>query len=186
MYLKLFARGWVEWKSSADPMEAIAHATWFIPVLAAIMALGLFSLLFYVIPGLTIIWLAVLVWAIANGFTVSTGIIFGLITLLMIGGNLVDNLLMGTQARKTGASWIAIAVALLAGIVGSIALPPFGGLIAAAAGILIVEWIRKKDLQAGLKSTGGILTGCGLAVVVRFFIGLIMIALWILWVVIVK
>lgn len=167
-------------------MEAIANAPWFIPVLAAVMAVGLISLLFYVIPGLTIIWLAVLVWGIANGFTVSTGIIFGIITLLMIGGNLVDNLLMGTQARKTGASWVAIAVALVAGIAGSILLPPFGGLIAAAAGILIVEWIRKKDFQAGLQSTGGILKGCGLAVVARFFIGLIMIGLWVLWVVIIR
>lgn len=167
-------------------MEAIANAPWFIPVLAAVMAVGLFSLLFYVIPGLTIIWLAVLVWAIANGFTVATGIIFGVITLLMIGGNLVDNLLMGTQARKTGASWVAIAVALAAGVAGSIAFPPFGGLIAAAIGILVVEWIRKKDFQAGLKSTGGILTGCGLSVVVRFIIGLIMIGLWVLWIVIAK
>ena len=150
------------------------------------MAVGLISLLFYVIPGLTIIWLAVLVWGIANGFTVSTGVIFGIITLLMIGGNLVDNLLMGTQARKTGASWIAIVVALVAGIAGSIAFPPFGGLIAAAAGILIVEWIRKKDFQAGLQSTGGILKGCGLAVVARFFIGLVMISLWVLWVVLVR
>ncbi len=163
-------------------MEAIANSGWFVPVLLGVMLLGLFSLLFYIIPGLTIIWLAVLVYAIVDGLTLWSGIIFGAITLLMIGGNIIDNLMMGKEARKSGASWVSIIVALVAGIAGTFILPPFGGLIFAAVGILIVEWIRKKNFKDGLKSTGGILKGCGFAVVARFSIGLIMIALWGVWV----
>lgn len=163
-------------------MENIANSTWFIPVLIAVMAIGQVGLLFYIIPGLTIIWLAILAYGIVNGFTLGSGIIFGVITLLMIGGNLVDNLAMGKEARKTGASWLGIVVALVAGIAGTFLLPPFGGLLFAAVGILIVEWIRKKDFKEGLKSTGGILKGCGFAVIVRFFIGLLMIGLWAIWV----
>ena len=167
-------------------METIANSGWFIPVLIAVMALGLIGLLFYVIPGLTIIWLAILAYGIVNGFNVASGILFGVITLLMLGGNLVDNLTMGKEARKTGASWLGIIVALIAGIAGTFILPPFGGLLFAAVGILVVEWIRKKDFQEGLKSTGGILKGCGVAVVVRFMIGLTMIGLWGIWVWLIK
>ena len=163
-------------------METIANSAWFIPVLIAVMAIGLVGLLFYIIPGLTIIWLAILAYGIVNGFTLASGILFGVITLLMLGGNLVDNLTMGKEARKTGASWLGIVVALVAGIAGTFLLPPFGGLLFAAVGILIVEWIRKKDFKEGLKSTGGILKGCGFAVIVRFFIGLLMIGLWAIWV----
>ena len=163
-------------------MENIANSAWFIPVLIAVMAIGLVGLLFYIIPGLTIIWLAILAYGIVNGFTLASGILFGVITLLMLGGNLVDNLTMGKEARKTGASWLGIVVALVAGIAGTFLLPPFGGLLFAAVGILIVEWIRKKDFKEGLKSTGGILKGCGFAVIVRFFIGLLMIGLWAIWV----
>lgn len=163
-------------------METIANSTWFIPVLIAIMALGLIGLLFYIIPGLTIIWLAILAYGIVTGFNVYSGILFGVITLLMLGGNIIDNLMMGKEARKTGASWLAIAVALVAGIAGTFILPPFGGLLFAAVGILVVEWIRKKDFKEGLKSTGGILKGCGVAVVARFLIGIIMIGLWAIWV----
>lgn len=167
-------------------MEAIGNSSWFIPVLAAIMAVGLFGLFLYIIPGLTIIWIAVLIFGIVKGFTLPTGIIFGVITLLMIGGNIVDNLMMGAEAKKSGASWLSIGVALVAGVAGTLLLPPFGGIVAAAAGILIVEWIRNKDLLAGLRSTGGILKGCGLAVIIRFGIGVLMIALWVLWIVMIR
>ncbi len=164
-------------------MENIANSAWFVPVLAVIMGVGLLGLLFYIIPGLTIIWLAVLVYGIVAGFNVWSGILFGVITLLMLGGNLIDNLFMGAQAKKTGASWLSIIVALVAGIAGTFILPPFGGLIFAAVGILVVEWIRKKDLTEGAKSAGGILKGCGLAVVIRFGIGILMIGLWVVWVI---
>ena len=167
-------------------METVAQSAWFVPVLAVIMAIGLFSLLFYIIPGLTIIWLAVLVYGLVSGFNLASGVLFGVITLLMIGGNLIDNLLMGSEARKTGASWISILVALVAGVAGTFLLPPFGGLLFAAIGILIVEWIRKKNLKDGLKSTGGILKGCGLSVVSRFLIGVVMIGLWGIWVWLIK
>ena len=162
-------------------MEAIANSTWFPIVLGVIMGVGLLGLLLYVIPGLTVIWLAILAYGIVTGFTVRSGILFAVITLLMIGGNLIDNLFMSNEARKTGASWVSIVVALVVGIAGTFILPPFGGLLFAAVGILAVEWIRKKDLNEGLRSTGGILKGCGLAMITRFGIGVVMICLWLVW-----
>ncbi len=167
-------------------MEAIANSSWFVPVLIAVMAVGLIGLLIYIVPGLMIIWLAILAFGVVNGFTVWSGILFGVITLLMVGGSLIDNFLMGNQARKTGASWLAIAVALVLGVAGTFILPPFGGILFAAVGIFVVEWIRQKNFKEGLKSTGGILKGLGLAVVARFFIGVVMIGLWVLWLLLLK
>jgi uncharacterized protein YqgC (DUF456 family) len=162
-------------------MEAIANSGWFIPVLIVVMTLGLFSLLTYVVPGLTIIWVAILAYGIVFGFTTWTGVLFGVITLLMLGGNLIDNLMMGKGAHDTGASWWSIILALVCGIVASFFITPFGGIAVAAVVILIIEWIRKKDFKEGLKSTGGIIKGCGVAVVLRFFIGMVMIGLWAIW-----
>jgi len=163
-------------------MEAIANSSWFIPVLAVIMGIGLLGLMFYIIPGLTIIWLAILAYGVVTGFSLSTGILFAVITVLMVGGNLIDNLFMGAEAKKTGASWVSVVVALVAGIAGTFILPPFGGLLFAAVSILIVEWIRKRDLKEGVKSAGGILKGCGFAVLTRLGIGVLMIGLWVVWV----
>jgi len=162
-------------------METIANSAWFVPVLAVVMVLGLLSLLTYIVPGLTIIWVAILAYGIVTGFTTWTGVLFAFITLLMIGGNLIDNVMMGAGAKKSGASWWSIGIALVAGIAGTFILPPFGGILFAAVAILVVEWIRKKDLKEGIKSTGGILSGCGISVVIRFFIGVIMIVLWVVW-----
>lgn len=162
-------------------MEAIANSGWFIAILVVVMVLGLLSLLTYMLPGLTIIWVAVLIFGIVHGFTTWGGVIFAVITLLMLGGNLVDNYMMGKEAHKSGASWWSILLALVAGIVSSFYITPFGGLAVAALVILIIEWIRKKDLKEGLKSTGGILKGCGVSVIIRFFIGMVMIGLWAVW-----
>ncbi len=99
----------------------------------------------------------------------------------MIGGNLVDNLLMGKEARKTGASWPAIA--------GRAGRRYRGHLHPAALwrSALRRGWHpcfrvdRRKDFKEGLKSTGGILKGCGFSVVARFSIGIVMILLWAAW-----
>ncbi|HNR47091.1 MAG TPA: DUF456 domain-containing protein [Anaerolineaceae bacterium] len=150
-------------------------------IILAVMLLGLFSLLTMVVPGLTIIWAAALIYGLVTGFTWGSGIIFAFITLFMIGGNVVDNIMMGAGARQQGASWMAIIVALLAGVIAGIFWTPFGGLAVALAAIFIVEWIRQKDWRKAWDSTREMAMGCGWAGVIRFTIGMVMIGLWWLW-----
>ena len=151
-------------------------------ILLAVMLFGLISLIIPVMPGLTIIWVAVLVYAIVNGLTWTAGILFAIITLLMVVGGFVDNLFMSAGAKKTGASWLAIAVAIVAGLVGSIVWPPLGGIALALLGIFVVEIIRVRDLRKAWQSTRGMALGCGAAVFVRMGMGVVMILLWGLWV----
>lgn len=146
-----------------------------------IMLVGLFSLMTLVVPGLVIIWVGALIYALINGLTWASGIILGFITALMIIGNLVDNLMMGAGARIKGASWLAIGVALVAALAGTLLFPPFGGLIAALAGILIVEMIRLKEFKKAWESLKGMASGCGWAFIIRFIIGIIMILWWLVW-----
>ncbi len=80
-------------------MEIIGEVALQIVVLA-VMLVGLFGLLTLVIPGLTIIWVAALVYGLVTGFDIWSGILFGIITLLMLFGNVVDNLFMGAGARR--------------------------------------------------------------------------------------
>lgn len=151
-------------------------------ILGAVMLFGLVGLVIPILPGLTIIWLAALVYAFAVGLNWVSGIVFGGITLLMLGGNVVDNLMMGTTARQTGASWLAVGVAIAAGLLGSVLWPPLGGLLAAMLGIFIVEVIRLKDWRQALTSTRGVALGCGTSVIIRIGIGMVMILLWLAWV----
>jgi len=151
-------------------------------ILLAVMLFGLISLIIPVMPGLTIIWLAVLVYAIVIGLNWGTGILFAIITLLMVAGGFVDNLFMSAGAKKTGASWLAIAAAIVAGLVGTFIWPPLGGIALALLSIFVVEIIRVRDLHKAWQSTRGMALGCGTAVFVRIGMGVVMILLWGLWV----
>jgi uncharacterized protein len=151
-------------------------------ILLAVMLFGLASLIIPVMPGLTIIWVAVLVYAMVTGLNWGTGILFAFITILMLVGGLVDNIFMGAGAKKTGASWLAIGVAIVAGLVGSIIWPPLGGILLALVGIFVVEIIRVRNLRKAWDSTRGMAFGCGAAVFVRIGVGVVMILLWGLWV----
>lgn len=162
-------------------MENLGLVTLQIIVLAVMIG-GLLSLLLAIVPGLTIIWVADLVYLIATGLNWTSGIIFAIITVLMLVGNIIDNFFMGASARQTGASWVAIAVSIVAGIVGSILWPPLGGLLAALVGLFIVEIVRLKDWRKALNSTRSMAMGCGWALATRFGIGIVMILLWVLWV----
>jgi uncharacterized protein len=161
-------------------MDTVTLITFQIIILG-VMLFGLVGMLTYIIPGLVIIWLAALVYGLAVGFHLVSWIIFGLLTILMIGGGLIDNVMMGAKARQTGASWVAVAVSLVAGLVGAIIFPPFGGVIGALLAIFVVELIRLRSWRPALVSTRSMAVGCGWATLIRLGIGGLMIILWGVW-----
>ena len=88
---------------------------------------------------------------------------------------------MGASARQTGASWWSIAIALLAGVIGTILLPPFGGILFALLGIFIIEWIRLKTWREALESARSMAVGCGWSSLIRLGVGVIMLVLYVVW-----
>ncbi len=166
-------------------MEGIAPIALKIVVLV-VMAFGTFSLVIPFMPGLTIVWGAALVYGLIAGFNLTGGILFGIITLLMLFGSVVDNLLMGAGAKQSGASWLAIGIALVAGVVGSLAFPPFGGLALTLIGLFVVEIIRLRDWRRASDSTKSMMLGWGKAVLARIGISVLMIGVWLAWALLVK
>jgi len=143
-----------------------------------IMLVGLFGLVIPIFPGITIIWLAALGYGLAAGFGTTGTWVFAAITVLMLIGITIDNILMARGAHQGGAAWYSIAIALLGGVVGTYLWPPIGGLIAAPLLLLGLEYLRKKNFQDAWEATRGYMWGCGWAFVVRFGLGVVMIALW--------
>ena len=150
-------------------------------IILAVMLLGLLGLVIPIFPGGVIIWLAALAYGLLNGFGTAGTIIFVIITLLMIASVVADNLLMGASARKEGASWWSIFIALAAGVLVTLMAPPFGGLVAAPIALYLAEYIRRRDSDQALQVTRGLLVGCGWAFFVRFGLGMLKIALWAVW-----
>ncbi len=152
-------------------------------VTAVVMTTGLISLFTLVIPGLTIIWLSALAYGLLTGFSVFSIICFVVISLLMIFGNIVDQLVMGAKAKQSGASWTGVIMSTLATFIFSFLWPPFGGLIAGMLVLFVFEFIRLRDWRKAGGSTKEMAIGCVSAAVMRFFMGMVMIGVWIIWVV---
>src|SRR4030065_1510712 len=82
------------------------------------MLVGLVGLIIPVFPGLVVIWLAALVYGLATGFETLGTVLFVLITLLLLVGAVIDNILMAAPARQGRASWGSIILGMGGGAVG--------------------------------------------------------------------
>ena len=145
------------------------------------MLIGLFGLIIPIFPGNVVMWLATLAYGLVFGFGVLGGVMFAIITVLMLIAAAADNVLMGAKAREKGADWGSIILALIAGVIGTIIFPPIGGLIAAPLVLYWMERQRLGDADEAKVVVKALLTGWGLAFIVRFGIGVVMFALWGIW-----
>lgn len=150
-----------------------------------VLIVGLAGLIVPVFPGLTIMWLATLVYALIQGAAGNmTGwdwFLFAFITLLMLGGNVLDNVIIAAKMRERYIPWSSILLAFAAGIIVSLIFTPLGGMVAAPAGLYLAEWRRVRDSHTAFANTKAWMTGFGWAIAAKLGFGVIMIALWMLW-----
>jgi uncharacterized protein YqgC (DUF456 family) len=150
-----------------------------------ILFLGLVGLIVPVFPGLTVMWLATLVFAILQSVGgLMTGwdwFLFALITLLMVGGNIVDNIIIASKMRGHEIPWKNILLCYAAGILVSLFFTPLIGLIASPVALLGLEYLRFRDWKQARESMKVFLVGWGASFAARFGIGFLMIVFWALW-----
>jgi hypothetical protein len=99
----------------------------------------------------------------------------------MIGGNIVDNIIIAKHMRDKDIPWSSIILSFVAGIVVSLFLTPLAGMVASPVGLYLAEWRRIKDKQTALANTKAWMTGWGWSFLARFGIGVVMILFWGLW-----
>ncbi len=148
-----------------------------------LLAMGTGLVVVPILPGLVIIWAAALIYGILTGFNVLAWIMFGIITVLMIAGSTLDNVLMGAKAHKEGAPWWVVLVSMVGLVAGNfiIPIPIGGGIIVGLVVLYLLQFLRLKNGLKALNSLKGMLIGWGWAFVFRFIIGLVMIGLWLIW-----
>jgi uncharacterized protein len=152
-----------------------------------VMLVSLFGLLIPAFPGNEIIWITALIYGLLSGYGSLGAWMFAAITVLAICAALADNVLINAGAVKGGAAWSSILAGIAAGIIGTFAFPPFGGLIAAPLTVYLLEGYRRRKLNdphpwgGAWKALRGMAAGWGLAFVVRFSLGILMIILWVVW-----
>lgn len=150
------------------------------------MLVGLVGLLIPIFPGLVVMWLATLFYALIQAsiqsMTWFEWVLFAMITLLMIAGSIVDNIIIANRVRERQVPWGSIIIGYLAGIIASIFFTPLIGIFAAPAGLFGAEYLRLRDTRVAFASTRAWMTGWGVTIAVRIAIGVVMIGLWMIWV----
>lgn len=146
---------------------------------------GLVGLLVPIFPGLTVMWVATLIYALiqsaSGGMAAIDWVLFAFITLLMLVGNVIDNIIIARHMRDRSIPWSSILIGYAAGLVASLFLTPIVGLLAAPAGLLGAEYYRLRDRDAAFNSTKAYMTGWGWSLAARIGIGILMLGLWLLW-----
>lgn len=161
-----------------------AEVTFWIALIA--MLIGLAGTILPALPGIALIWIAALIYAVAEGFTTLTPVPFAAITILAVIGLVADFFITNAATKISGASWQATAAGVVGGIIGFIvgafvggvgAAP--GGIIGALIGVIGVEYLHRKDLKAAARAGGGWLAGCLASRVMQFLIALAMVTIFV-------
>jgi uncharacterized protein YqgC (DUF456 family) len=107
------------------------------------MLIGLIGLVIPIFPGIVIIWLASLIYAVIAAVAGNMGgwdwFLFILITILMVIGSFVDNLIIAKKLRETGTPWKSIGIGYAAGLISSLFLTPLAALFIAPLALYTVE-----------------------------------------------
>ncbi|HEX8990379.1 MAG TPA: DUF456 domain-containing protein [Anaerolineales bacterium] len=159
-----------------------------------VMLIGLVGLIVPVFPGLLIIWLATLSYALlenaAGHMAWYQWALFGFITLLMILGHVIDNIIIARRMRGKAIPWLSIGAAYLAGLLGTlifapivIVFTPVAGILAALLALFGAEWLRLHHARLAFASARSYMIAWGWSWAAVFGVGVWMILMWGLWVI---
>ncbi len=163
----------------------MALPDWAFWLALAAMLVGLAGTVAPGIPGVGLIWIVGLIYAIAERFAAMDPLSFAVFTLLAVFGLAADYVMGQAIGRVAGASWQALAAGMVGGTIGFLvglfiggigALP--AGVLGTLAGILLVEYRRRRDVWGATKAGGGWLLGCVIGRGIQLLLGFAMIMLF--------
>lgn len=150
-----------------------------------VLLVGWVGLLIPVFPGLIVMWLATLFYALVES---SAGrmawvdwTLFGLISLLMVFGSVIDNIIITRKMRARSIPWTSIVLAYLTGLIASIFFTPVIGLAASPLALFAVETRRLHSRRLGFDSARAYMVAWGWSFAAVVGVGALMILLWVLW-----
>jgi uncharacterized protein YqgC (DUF456 family) len=138
-----------------------------------------------IFPGLVVMWLICAAYAALehlSGRMTSLGwVLFAAITVCMLVGSFIDNVIIARRMRGRSIPWSSIAAAFLAGIIGSMVLTPLLGIAASLLSLFALESIRLHDRREGFESAKVYMIARGWSFLAVFGIGGLIVVLWGIW-----
>jgi uncharacterized protein YqgC (DUF456 family) len=151
-------------------------------VVALAILVGLVGVVVPVLPGLVLVLVAVLVWAVdVGGGTAWT--VFGLATAVLVAGTVVKYAVPGRRLKSSGipasTTWFGIAL----GVVGFFVIPVVGLVIGFVLGVYHAEH-RRVGSAAAWPSTQQALRAVGVSILIELAAGILAALVWVVGVVV--
>lgn len=141
-----------------------------------LMLVGLVGIVIPVLPGLLLIWGGVLIWALETQD--SAWWTFGIATVVLAAGLLLEYALPGRRMRRAGVRTSTLVVGVLVAIVAAFVIPVVGALAGFPLGIYLVERSRRGTHEQAWAATRHALRAVGLNILIELVTGLLIIAIW--------
>ncbi|MGN6331293.1 MAG: DUF456 domain-containing protein [Motilibacteraceae bacterium] len=143
-----------------------------------VMLVGLAGVVVPGLPGLGLVWLAGLAWALLDGGGAARWAVLALLTVLAVAGTLAPYVLPGRNAADRGAPWWVLAVGGMGMLVGFFVVPVVGVVLGGVVGVWAAELLRLRAPAPAWRSTRSVLTGYALGVLVQLGVGALMVGSW--------
>lgn len=117
-----------------------------IALCAILMFVGMIGIVVPILPGLLLVLLSVLIWAIATGGT-TAWVVFGATAVVYAIGVLAQFLIPGRRLKSQGVGIGTMVAAIVCAIVGFFVIPVVGAFVGFVLGIFAVEMTRSRDRQ---------------------------------------
>ncbi len=142
------------------------------------MVLSLIVGLLPVIPTTPLILIVAVVYYFAVGWTWGAALVIVILAVLTAVSSTAELWLAPAGARQGGASWKTTLVVTIASIVGFFVLPLVGAILLPVGLVLVLEWLRVRDIRRATKAAGAWFVGWLLSNGLELVAGLAMIVIF--------
>lgn len=150
--------------------------------MALAIAVGLAGTVVPVLPGLVLVAGATLVYGLVEGFGAVGTVAFVLIVAVGIAGTVAGFVIPQRSASAGGAPRTSILLGAAGAVAGFFLVPIVGVPLGGVLGIYVAERARTGEHDAAWRTTYATVRGFGVATLVQLGAGLVMAAIWVVWV----
>jgi uncharacterized protein len=141
------------------------------------IAVGLVGIVVAALPGLILVWGAVLVWALVEKTTLGW-IVLTAATALLIFGQIGKYMVPGRRLREAGVPRRSLVIGGLLSIVGFFLIPVVGFIVGFVVGVYASERQRLGSHEHAWPSTRKALSAAGLSILIELAAGLLIAGSW--------
>jgi uncharacterized protein len=144
----------------------------------AAILVGVAGTVIPVLPGSFLIGLSLLAWAIWGGEGLTGWVVFGIGMAFVLAGMAASAVLAGRKLKQHRIPNRSVALGIVLGIAGMFIIPVVGLFVGFAAGLLLSEVQRTRNVRTAMTTSWAALKATGLGILVEFGLACLAASTW--------